>query len=305
MNEEMENIDYSDELSIDFEVNQRGLSSQTLVQRVEDINIEDNEEEEAMSYDEDSDQMAIDRSQGSIGNHFQSNSETVINLSDTESEPKPSKDVVKKTDVKVKRRRTTQRIEYKLEIIDYMKNHLKADGTPNFNRTSIKKKIPRRTLQGWWKQEPEFRAMLKKRSFNIRKRRSIERIGVPYFPKVDTLVLEWFKDRRGKGLSVTTNDLTFEAGAVYQQLKREGVKMRGEFKASNGWLRGFVKRNRLSSKTATSVGQKVPANAKEMILEFFERVNKFRAQVPKNQMVGQIMNMDEMPVYFDSPILKT
>ena len=70
------------------------------------------------------------------------------------------------------------------------------------------------------------------------------------------------------------------------------------FKASDGWLHGFQQRNRTTSRTVTSVGQKVPANAAELAKNFFKYVDDLRK---KSNSKFIVWNCDQMPMYFDSP----
>lgn len=71
------------------------------------------------------------------------------------------------------------------------------------------------------------------------------------------------------------------------------------FKFSNGWLHRFIKRNNLTSRAVTSVGQ-IPGNAKQMaesFLIFWTRscLNTINCEF---KFIG---GMDETPVWFDLP----
>lgn len=66
------------------------------------------------------------------------------------------------------------------------------------------------------------------------------------------------------------------------------------FKASNGWLTRFLKRNDITSRRATSVGQKIPQNAPELCDAFLDDMQSLKDY-------DVIMNMDETPCYFDIP----
>ena len=59
----------------------------------------------------------------------------------------------------------------------------------------------------------------------------------------------------------------------------------------------------MASRFATSVGQKIPDDAKDIASAFFYRIDAFRTdQIDDNYIIA---NMDEVPVYFDSPSNKT
>lgn len=66
------------------------------------------------------------------------------------------------------------------------------------------------------------------------------------------------------------------------------------FKASNGWLTLFFKRNDITFRRATSVGQKIPQNAPELCDAFLDDMQSLKDY-------DVIMNMDETPCYFDIP----
>ena len=60
----------------------------------------------------------------------------------------------------------------------------------------------------------------------------------------------------------------------------------------------FINRHILSSRSPTSVGQKIPANAKELALKFFDYVKQWKEKQESGPVIG---NMNEIPMYFDAP----
>ena len=64
----------------------------------------------------------------------------------------------------------------------------------------------------------------------------------------------------------------------------------------------FINRHILSSRSPTSVGQKIPANAKELALKFFDYVKQWKERQESGPVIG---NMDEIPMYFDAPSRRT
>ena len=108
-------------------------------------------------------------------------------------------------------------------------------------------------------------------------------------------MLSWFTIQREKGLIVTTEDIRMKALNLFPELYNRPVG-KSTFIASNGWIRNWLMRNKLKSRVATSVGQKIPEKARNISLNFFERIDKFR----NGRKDFIIMNMDEMPIYFDS-----
>jgi hypothetical protein len=146
---------------------------------------------------------------------------------------------------------------------------------------------------------------VKDRSLSVRERRRLPKERIPKYPEVDNRVIEWFKERRENGYGVNTDKITKKALEVFGQLHpiEQPLQERPKFGATSGWLKRFMGRNKLKSRFATSVGQKIPKDAKDIALAFFDRIDAFRAdQVDNNYFIA---NMDELPVYFDSPYNKT
>lgn len=68
-----------------------------------------------------------------------------------------------------------------------------------------------------------------------------------------------------------------------------------QFKASNCWVQNFMRRNKLSVRRPTSVGQPQPPDCVQKIASFLTFVREATAEISP-QDVG---NMDEVPVPFD------
>ena len=209
-----------------------------------------------------------------------------------------------KKKTKTKAKRDNKYVAHKLKVLNYLRTHLNPDGTINITKTAEYFQMPRTTLIGWIRNEATYRAAADNPNIKIRTTKLIKKKSQGYYPEVDRSVMERFKKDRALGLPVTLNELTGWATDAFEELRAKRTKMRSDsFKGTTGWLRRFLKRNRLSSRVATSVGQKVPENAKELAEDFLDRVQQFRDQDLTGE--SKILNMDEMPVYFDSPCLRT
>ena len=100
-------------------------------------------------------------------------------------------------------------------------------------------------------------------------------------------------------IQVGGDRLQTEAMAAYhEEFSTPEMRCEKPFSASPGWLEGFKDRNKIGYRAVTSVGQKVPENAKEISLDFFEQIDKLRKQSGGNFIVW---NCDQMPLYFDLP----
>ena len=69
------------------------------------------------------------------------------------------------------------------------------------------------------------------------------------------------------------------------------------FKLSNKWLYGFMKRQRLSLRWHTKIAQKLPKETEELLDNFRQYVARLR--IENSYEMSHIFNMDETPVWFD------
>ena len=230
-----------------------------------------------------------------------SKTECLINVSDSEDRSESSQ---RSLALKPKKRnRKSYSLKNKLKAIDFY-HTTDRKGEKNACEAARNAKVNRTTFQGWLSQEEELRKAVNNRNIKIRERRQLIAKRKGDFPEVDKKVFEWFQKRRELGLPVTSIDLMDRSMEAYNEMKRNGVELPVKpFKGTWGWLKGFLKRYTLTSRMATSVGQKIPNNAKDLISDFFKQIEKFRQQDTTGQSL--IMNEDEMPMYFDSPTLRT
>ncbi len=76
-----------------------------------------------------------------------------------------------------------------------------------------------------------------------------------------------------------------------------------DFKASDGWLRRFLRRNNLVSRDRTSMAQALPSDLENKVAQFRQAVYEMR--VNGDFEYDLIANMDETPVFFDMVPSKT
>ena len=77
----------------------------------------------------------------------------------------------------------------------------------------------------------------------------------PFNEKLDESVLEWIHERRSKGLRMSRKLIMKKTIVMYGNMVKEG-ESNEEFKASTGWLRGFMKLYGLSFRRNLPVAQK-------------------------------------------------
>ena len=71
------------------------------------------------------------------------------------------------------------------------------------------------------------------------------------------------------------------------------------FSASKGFIWKFMQRNRLTTRTVTGVGQKIPKDAPELCEQFLDDMQQL------SNRYDIILNADETTMYFDLPASKT
>ncbi len=69
-----------------------------------------------------------------------------------------------------------------------------------------------------------------------------------------------------------------------------------QFKASDGWLRNFNKRNGFTLRRVTTTGREMPENTLEILLKHLDECEKLLTGINRNQ----ILNMDETSIYLNS-----
>ena len=109
----------------------------------------------------------------------------------------------------------------------------------------------------------------------------------PHDEELDKQILDFFISFRSKNLPVTRKLL--EAKALQFNTKPG-------FKASEGWLTCFLKRNNISSRKRTHVIQKLTENFHTEIKDYFKAIDELKIKYGDNIVY---INFDEVPFCFD------
>jgi hypothetical protein len=187
-------------------------------------------------------------------NQISDEDEEIIEIEDTNNDCIESQKIKKK---KVKYNKYT--IDYKLKVIDWC-----HDNEDNKSKTADHFGIERINVIRWMSTEKQLRSLVHNNSVKIRERNRLKKQRKPKFPELDKLVKEWFDAQRKAKLGVTSEGLMSKALELFPQTAHKNER----FGASWGWLNRFLERNQMSSRTVTSVEQKIPPNSKEMSLFF-------------------------------------
>ncbi|RWS23637.1 pogo transposable element with KRAB domain-like protein [Leptotrombidium deliense] len=192
--------------------------------------------------------------------------------------------------------RRSYTIKTKLDVLKRL-----DENDNNVTKTAKQLKINESQLRRWRKLRSKFNTMKNGNEVTVRRRRLIRSDRNKFYPKLpetEKLLFEYIENRREKGLSVNQREIKFEAIKINDELQE-----RSAFSASNGWINRFLNRHDLTLRTATSIGQKIPVNAKELAVNFLEFIKDYNEKNASNEII--YANMDEVPVWFDMPRNKT
>ena len=179
---------------------------------------------------------------------------------------------------------TTYSLRQKLEVLDFIKTHSEADAARHFS-------IPRTTLRSWKGLDmlPKEKAKSTKKGKHARKGS-----GRPlsYSPDIEEQIVQWVLESRDLQIPIQRKMIQQKALALISPNNPQ-------FRASEGWLQKFMKRNSLSLRKHTSVQQKLPADLEKKLESLLDEVKILRER--HNFSDELIINMDETPVFFDMP----
>ena len=113
----------------------------------------------------------------------------------------------------------------------------------------------------------------------------------PQHSEIEAELVNVFRGSRNTGLLVTNNSLLIEARKIAERLKKK------DFSGTLSWLEGVKRRNGITYRKTTRVGQTISPNAQEEIEEFHK---KFVELYEKHQYpLGTVFNIDETGINFE------
>ena len=113
-------------------------------------------------------------------------------------------------------------------------------------------------------------------------------------PALERTLKEWIVSQREKSHAVTTVMIRLKAKELAKQTNVT------DFVGGPSWCSRSVRRNRLSVRSRTTVGQKLPENWEEKVANFRQFVSQRKVQELAIQ-ADRVFNMDEEPMSFDAP----
>ena len=181
-------------------------------------------------------------------------------------------------------------LEFKLNAISEVKKGKSKEATAR------KFGVAPKRIREWYKQEEKLKAMASHSSQSQRKRLD----GGGRRPLLDTLeerVYEWIESMRSRRLRVTRKMVKREALKIFSNEGGQDYDSNPEFVASNGWLRNFFNRHRITLRQKTTVCQKLPDVLAPKVSSYLLYVRSKRLKL--NLTLQNMGAMDETPIWLD------
>jgi transposase-like protein len=160
-------------------------------------------------------------------------------------------------------KRQSYTVEFKLSAIEWHR-----ENGDNVSKTSKEFGVDRKMIRNWLANEGELRAHNRGEG---KKKRKLSSGGELACEEMDLAVLEFLVEERANGRVVSNLDLKRKALEIARDFRNMD-----EFKASDGWLRRWKKRNRVAILMGTNESQKIPADYGEQISEFLSSIKAKR-----------------------------
>lgn len=182
-------------------------------------------------------------------------------------------------DTRNKKTRKSYPREFKLAVVRWYYENGK-----NISRTSLHFEVDRKQVRNWLKNESVIRKQ-KSKSKTIRGRKA-------QYPLVETKLLAEFKEQRKRGKIVKKWWFLSRSRTLMTELYPNAK----DFKLSDRWFSGFLRRNKLTLRRKTHVAQKPPAQLRKAIEKFHAKL--LRERMRGIYTLGDIANMDQTPLPF-------
>ncbi|KAI5152846.1 hypothetical protein ENBRE01_3057 [Enteropsectra breve] len=179
-------------------------------------------------------------------------------------------------------KRQSYTVKYKLAALSLLRSNLN-----NISKTAFQLKITCKMLRDWKNKE----SLLNSSAVSAQSK-SIGSGRKPLYIELETKLKEW----------VTVERRVYKRLINYATIQRKIEEFELEDSAvypkSGRWINGFLKRNSLSVRQITHVGQEdnsTPDLKKTVALNWLEKVNRYTESLSSRL----IFNMDETPIYVD------
>lgn len=180
-------------------------------------------------------------------------------------------------------------LEFKKDVIAYAEKSGNRPASKQFS-------VDERRIREWRAKMIDIEGLLATKKGKSRSRLS----GggrKPLSSKLEEVVLEWIKNRRACGLSVSCKLIMKKAEVTYHEMMENNLVNNDSFKASRGWVCKFMRRNGLSLRRKTSVSQQDPERMVAKLVSYVIHVR--RLQEKHKYRASDIIAMDETQVWCD------
>lgn len=173
----------------------------------------------------------------------------------------------------LKQKREAYTAGFKLEVVEYAKQHGNRAAAKHFGEPPTES-----TIRGWRKIEEKLKTLLKTKC-NFRR-------GIVKWPTLEEQVKEFVVNHRKAGISISPKMIIIQAVKISKELQIQ------DFKGTTSWCQRFMKRHELQMRKRTRIAQRMPDDYEEELIDYYQTTEN------KNFEIGQIGNMDEVPLTF-------
>lgn len=172
--------------------------------------------------------------------------------------------------------------DFKLTVITFAKEKGNRAAGREFS-------VDEKSIREWRKDEDNLAS--------LHPRKRARRGRVAKWPNLEANLKQWILTQRQTNRSVSTVAIKLKARLMAAEMHIT------DFKGGVNWVFKFMKRNGLSVRARTTVGQRLPDEWETKLKDFKEFVKKEVDELRLNP--DDIVNMDEVPMSFDIPACRT
>jgi len=183
-----------------------------------------------------------------------------------------------------KERRLSYSIAFKIEVVNYAEKYGNWVAERRFGSLPTEKMI-----REWRKQSKDV--------IKADRSKKTSRSCAPKWPKLEEYVKNWIIYNRKNGIAVSTKMILIEARRIATEMSIT------DFAETTSWCGRFMRRNGLCMGTKITVAQKLPREYERKMIEFHKYAINMRKKLWFE--MGQVGNMNEVPLTFDVPSNKT
>src|ERR1044071_4468066 len=152
----------------------------------------------------------------------------------------------------IKQTRNSYSVEQKKEVVNYAREHGRNEAARHFNLD--------KTMVGHWVNASA--------SWTVEVNEKSKRVGSgrkAFFPEAEKKLYTWIIEQRKQGFAVTYRIIRNKMFEILKEPKLLVLygDLIGDFKTSQRWIIGFMKRYRLTLRRRTRISQKLPDRTRE------------------------------------------